>query len=200
MVVVAAGTGSRFAGDKTLVEVDGRPLVAVTVERLKHLVDELVLVCRRDQWGVLADLGVPLVEGGDTRTESEIAGLRALAGSHDLVGIHDGARPNVFPELVERLFAAAASSGGAIPVIAVGPLVEVGSDRPVRDAFAAQTPQVFAAGPLLSAYTQAERDGFTGHDTADVVQAYTDLEVTAVDGDPRNGKVTFPEDLQIVIP
>lgn len=199
MVVVAAGVGSRFAGDKTLVEVDGRPLVTVTVGRLKPLVDELVLVCRRDQWETLAHLGVAMVEGGATRTASEISGLSALTGTHELVGIHDGARPNIFPELVERLFAAAAESGGAIPVVSVGPLVVADSDRPVRDIYAAQTPQVFAAPRLLSAYTQAERDGFTGHDTADVVSAYTDLDITAVEGDPRNVKVTYPEDLRMVI-
>ena len=60
---------------------------------------------------------------------------------------------------------------------------------------AVQTPQAFAAGPLLEAYRRAERDGFVGTDTASCIERYTDLASTACPATRGNIKITFPEDL-----
>lgn len=199
MVVVGAGSGSRFTGDKMLAQVDGTPLVALTITRLLPHVDELVLVCRRGQRGELSGLGVAMVDGGDTRTASEIAGLEALEGDHALIGIHDGARPNVLPDLVERLFVAAETHGGAVPVVPAGPLLRTGMMEVVDGVYAAQTPQVFRGPELLAAFRRARGDGYVGRDTAEVVARYTSLDVAAVEGDPRNVKVTYPADLAKVI-
>ncbi len=198
MVVVAAGSGSRFSGDKTLTSVDGRPLVSLTVARVLPLVDEVVLVCRPDQRDALAYLGVTLAEGGATRTDSEAAGLAALSAVHDLIGIHDGARPNLFPGLVERLFGAASTHGGAVPVLAPSsPIVDLDTGRVVSSARAVQTPQVFSGPELIAAYE--DRGDVDGHDTVDVVQSFGSLTIAAVPGDPRNIKVTYPADLDRVI-
>ncbi len=199
MVVVAAGFGHRFAGDKVLAEVDGRPLLALTVSRVRHLVDEVVLVCRPEQRPALEHLGVTLADGGATRTGSEAAGLRALSAVHDLIGIHDGARPNVFPALVERLFGAAGTHGGAVPVLAPrAPIIDLTTGGVVDDALAVQTPQVFRGPDLVAAYRG--RGDLEGHDTVDVVQRRTALRIVAVAGDPRNVKVTYPGDLGLVVP
>lgn len=196
--MVAAGSGSRFSGDKTLADLDGRPLVALTVSRVRRLVDEVVLVCRPDQRDALEHLGVAMVDGGATRTDSEAAGLAALASDHALVGVHDGARPNVFPDLVERLFRSAADHGGAAPVLAPStPIVEKRTGRIVRGALGVQTPQVFRGRELIDAYRG--RGDEDGHDTVDLVQRLTDLRIAAVTGDPRNIKVTYPADLAWVI-
>jgi 2-C-methyl-D-erythritol 4-phosphate cytidylyltransferase len=58
-----------------------------------------------------------------------------------------------------------------------------------------QTPQAFRSSLLLAAYQAAAVDGFTGTDTAACVERYEGLAVHVVDGDPRNIKVTYADDL-----
>ncbi len=200
MIIVAGGASSRFGGDKLMTAIEGRPLVMHTVAAASRYVDQCVLVCRDDQVETLRDLAseVEVVAGGETRTASEMAGLSAIGPEIDLIGIHDGARPLVSPELIATLFAAAADTGGAVPVLpAVGPIVSRVDLRAVP-AVVAQTPQVFQARPLAEAYRIAEAQGFQGHDTADVVLAFSDVVIAAVAGDPSNIKVTFPADLETV--
>jgi 2-C-methyl-D-erythritol 4-phosphate cytidylyltransferase len=199
-IVVAAGSSSRFGGDKMMTEVAGRPLVVHSVEALVDHVDICVLVCRQDQLMTLASLalGASVVPGGSTRTESEMSGLAALGGDARLIGIHDGARPLVSDDLIETLFSTAAKVGGAVPVIEPDmPVLGRESLRPV-DAVVAQTPQVFHGEVLFGAYVKAAQEGFSGHDTADVVQRYSDIEIAAVPGDPGNIKVTHLADLDLV--
>ncbi len=203
MVIVAAGSGSRFEDDKMMTRVGGRPLVEITVRRILPHVDRCVLVCRSDQMERIEslELDVVLARGGATRTASEISGLRALGGVPDLIGIHDGARPNIGDRVVDELFETATSVGGAVPVIVPDRLlIDTGTLRPVDDVVAVQTPQVFMGEPLVRAYQQAESDGVVGHDTLAIVQRYADLEVAAVHGDPTNIKVTYPADLARVVP
>jgi 2-C-methyl-D-erythritol 4-phosphate cytidylyltransferase len=199
MVIVAGGASSRFGGDKLMTAIEGTPLVMHTVAAASRHVDQCVLVCRDDQVETLRDLAseVEVVAGGETRTASEMAGLAAVGPEIDLIGIHDGARPLVSPELIARLFVAAADTGGAVPILPVGPIVSRVDLRGVP-AVVAQTPQVFQAGPLIEAFRIAGAQGFQGHDTADVVLAFSDVVIAAVAGDPSNIKVTFPADLETV--
>jgi 2-C-methyl-D-erythritol 4-phosphate cytidylyltransferase len=201
MIVVAAGTGNRFTGDKMMATVDGRPLVALTVARVRDHVDRCVVVCREEQLEALSrlDLGVDLTVGGPTRTASEIAGLAALTEEPDLIGIHDGARPNPGPRLVERLFEEAARVGGAVPVVPAPALVlDRETLQPVPGLMAAQTPQVFEGPALIRSYREAEAAGYSGQDTLDVVSRFASVPVVAVPGEATNLKVTFPEDLEKV--
>jgi 2-C-methyl-D-erythritol 4-phosphate cytidylyltransferase len=198
MIIVAAGSSTRFGSEKLLTEVGGPPLIAHTVAAIRPVVDHCVLVVRDDQIGQLTalELGVDIVAGGATRTESETAGLAAVPPSR-LIGIHDGARPAISPSLIEQLFEAASRHGGAVPGLAPrGPLIERESLTPVEGAIAVQTPQVFWGPELKSAYEAANRSGFTGYDTADLVHNFTNLEVVVIPGDPDNIKVTYPEDLE----
>lgn len=201
MVVVGSGSSSRFGGDKLMTVVAGEPLVAHTVRAVSSQVDQVILVCRSDQLGSssLRLIEAEKVAGGSSRTRSEIAGLKHLSGEHDLVGIHDAARPLVTPRLVETLFKEAARIGGAIPVVDPAMTI-VHRDRltPIHGLMAAQTPQVFRTPELLSAYRSAEEEEFDGYDTADVVSTYADLDIAAVPGEPGNIKVTYPEDLRAV--
>lgn len=198
MIVVGGGSSTRFGADKLLAHAGGLPLVAHTVTALRSAVDRCILVCRPDQEAVIAslELGVDLAEGGSTRTDSEIAGLEALEDDYELVGIHDAARPNVGRALIDRLFAVALEHGGAIPVLSPpGVIVDRETLAPIAGVGAAQTPQVFRSAPLRAAYRAAAREGFEGHDTAEVVQRFTATRIVALPGDPDNFKVTYPEDL-----
>ena len=200
MIVVGGGSSTRFGADKLLTQIAGAPLIAHTIGSLSQSVDSCVVVCRPDQMETIDsfDMGVDLVAGGRTRTESEIAGLSHLNDSYDLIGIHDAARPSVSRALIEALFAMAAKHGGAIPVVAVPWLVDRSELNRLTGISAAQTPQVFVASSLRDAYLQAEREGFDGYDTAEVVSRYSDVTIKAVPGESNNVKVTYPDDLRLV--
>lgn len=198
MIIVAGGSSSRFGSDKLMSDVAGRPLITYTIDAVRRVVPHCVLVARRDQVRQLRelDLGVEVVPGGETRTASEAAGL-AVVGSSELIGIHDGARPAVSAVLIERLFDVAAERGGAVPGLPPSrPLVDRASLAAVTGAIRVQTPQVFWGPELRDAYLAASSAGFTGHDTADVVRKFTNLEIEVVPGDEGNIKITYPEDLE----
>lgn len=201
--MVAAGSSSRFNGDKMMASVGGTPLVAVTVGRVLSSVDRCVVVTRPELFETLAGWceGVIFVPGGETRTDSEVAGIDALDTDYDLVGVHDGARPNPSEQLIESLFEAAGEFGGAVPVLDTGrTLLDRDTLRPMRGVVTVQTPQVFRGTELLDAYRSATSEGFIGHDTADVVQRYTDLKIVAATGEQSNIKVTYQRDLDRVNP
>jgi len=201
MIVVAAGSSVRFGEDKMLTMVAGSPLVAHTVAAVNDHVDHCILVCRADQMPVLAKLvpGADLVAGGPSRTASELAGLEAIGRPSRLVGIHDGARPMVTPDLIETLFETAARVGGAVPVVpASGPIVTRSDLALVENPAIAQTPQVFRAEPLLAAYAAAAAVGYQAQDTAAIVRRFADIDIEGVPGEAGNLKVTVPGDLDIV--
>lgn len=220
-VVVAGGSGTRVGVDrnKVLLPLAGRPVLqwsvqalgaAVAVARLVRLVvvaratdvDAVRSVLRRCQ----LDCPVTITIGGRMRHDSEYRALCELAAdidaaAIDLVAIHDAARPLASPPLVQAVVAAAARDGGAVPGIPVADLVlRTGAGMaPLPDGayVRMQTPQVFAAAPLLAAYRAASAAGFTGTDTASCVQAYTDTPVRCVPGDPDNLKITVAADFEI---
>ena len=200
MVVVAGGSSTRFGSDKLMMTINRVPLIALTIQSILPTVDECVLVARASHVEPLSamELGVTVVRGGETRTESEMCGLAAAPHSA-LIGVHDGARPVVDPRLVDRLFEQATLVGGAIPTLSSeSTLIDRSDHQPLRGVVRVQTPQVFWGPELKAAYLAAGREGFVGHDTADVVQRFTNLEIAAVPGDQNNIKVTYPADLEEV--
>lgn len=216
-VVLAGGRGSRLRREvnKVYLPIGGRDMLEMPLETFARSdeVDRIVIVARDDDVDRLADLLQPLqdrvptsvVIGGATRHQSERRGIESLAepiesGAVDLVAVHDGARPFLTLGLLHRVVDAARVHGGAVPAL---PVEGVLYRRDGIDALRlddsvlrrVQTPQVFAARPLLDAYREAEREGVEGVDTAETVERFTDLAVALVPGDPDNLKVTFVEDL-----
>ncbi len=210
-IVLAGGSGSRVRREvnKVYLPVGERPLLSYSLAAFAAFepVERLIVVIRPEDRAravdVLERVGVTatLVPGGPTRHASEAAGIDAVDAPADaLVAIHDGARPFLTLELLERLFSTAARHGGAVPGLPIeGPLERIGADGMLRPADTSrlrrmQTPQVFRAGPLREAYHRAGDVGFEGVDTAETVGRFSDLDVRVVPGDPANLKVTFVED------
>lgn len=211
VVIVAAGSGSRVgaAVNKVLLPLGDRPVLAWSVRDALAAagVARVVVVVRPGEEDAVSDglaphLGeaeVLLVPGGETRHASEWAALRVLAadveaGAVDVVAIHDGARPLAGTPLFDAVVAAAREHGGALPVT---PLTGV-LPRTERELVAVQTPQAFAARPLLDAYRRAAEEGFEGTDTAACVERYAaDVAIAAVPGSAGNLKVTYPEDVAL---
>ncbi len=212
--MLAAGEGSRVGHDtnKVLLPLAGRRVFTWAIRwatRLRHVTHIVLVIREQDRATVTATLDrevedprVVVVRGGDSRHGSEWAALQALrpaieAGDLDVVVIHDAARPLAGTALFQRVIDAAAAHGGAIPAVTQGSLIGLEHDQgpPAAGVVSVQTPQAFVAGPLLTAYAAAAEDGFVGTDTAACMERYHDLPVHWVDGDARNIKITFPEDL-----
>ena len=146
---------------------------------------------------------VDIVVGGSSRHGSEWEALQLLApeiesGAIDVVVIHDAARPLAGTDLWAAVIEAATTSGGAIPADDHGHLATLdGAALPDQRVVAVQTPQAFAAAPLLEAYRRADADGFVGTDTASCIERYAEVPVHCVPGDAGNIKITFPDDLFI---
>lgn len=218
VVLLAAGEGRRVGAgtNKVLLPLLGAPVFTWSLRHALALpgVTHVVLVVRPEDRAEV-DRGLDLVgdehpgaqvwivAGGDTRHGSEWNALRAVAdavdaGEVDVVAIHDAARPLADQALFAAVVRAAHEHGGALPVRAQRSLVARRAGRALdSELVAVQTPQAFRAGPLLEAYRQADRDGFTGTDTASCVEQYTDLEIHCVDSPATNIKITFPEDVSL---
>jgi 2-C-methyl-D-erythritol 4-phosphate cytidylyltransferase len=216
-IVLAGGSGSRVQRDvnKVFLPLRDREMLAYSLETMDRspMIDRIVLVVREEDRGtaelLLSELSlskvVDVVMGGASRHQSEHNGIEALAdrivnGDVEIVVIHDGARPFMTTGLLHATIEAAWTDGGGIPGldieapvydqagVAVKPLPK---DRMRR----VQTPQAFRSAPLLDAYRRAHIDGREGVDTAETVERYSNLTVRVVEGDPRNIKVTFVEDI-----
>jgi 2-C-methyl-D-erythritol 4-phosphate cytidylyltransferase len=148
-----------------------------------------------------------VLAGGATRHKSESHAVdhvaaRIEAGEVSVVMIHDGARPLFDGAGVDELIAAARRFGGAICALPVSEdLVHASAHGvvgwvPKAGLWRALTPQAFRADLLLRAFRAAAADSFEGTDTASTVERIGGR-VAVVEGDPRNLKVTYPEDLVI---
>lgn len=211
VVVVAAGMSTRMEGvNKTFAELMGRPLIAVTLEPFDScpLVDEIVLVLSRGDLGTAGDFlgryGFAKVstacEGGARRQDSVLNGLRALEPC-DWVMVHDGARPGVSHDLLERGLQAARETGAAVAGVPVKDTIKVAgagnlvAETPPRETlWAAQTPQIFRYSLLLEAHARCLQDVT---DDAAMVEMMGHP-VQMFPGSYRNIKVTTPEDLDVM--
>ena len=209
IIVVAAGSSTRFGKDKLSVQISGHSVLERAVASVRAAFPDApaVLVVRADQVDAAQNhwqpLGVRVVAGGAHRQDSVKRGFAALEPADDtVILIHDAARPFVPVADVLRVAAAAAESGAAL---LAAPLVDtvkrLRSDGSVettvpRERLArALTPQAFRAGVLRRAW-EAVGEGIWS-DEAALVERLGGT-VMAVTGDPRNVKVTHPEDLETV--
>ena len=215
-VIVAGGRSQRMAGpDKlwaALAGPDGRerPLLAYAVAAFQRCeaIDSIVLVVAEHAVERARELAQregfdklrAIVAGGERRQDSVRAGLDALRGC-DWVAIHDGARPLVAPELIERGIAEARGTGAACCALPAPDTVkEAGEGRTIirtldrTRLWLAQTPQVFRYDLLVNAHATFEGDAT---DDAAMIEAQGG-QVQLFPGARRNLKVTTQEDLELV--
>lgn len=208
-IVVAAGASSRMGVDKLLVPLAGIPVLAHTLNvfQASEAVEEVALVL--GQANLVA--GHRLVEqfgwskvrhlcaGGARRQDSVWQGLCRLSHCRWVV-IHDGARPFVTDDLINRGIAEAKRWGAAVAAVPIrdtikvaGPDGCVGSTPDRATLWSAQTPQVFDYRLLHDAY-QTAADDVT--DDASLVERQGHR-VRLYTGSFDNIKITTPEDLEL---
>ena len=210
-VIVAAGSASRMGGiDKILADLKGRPVIVHTVAAFQTCpaISEIVVVTTADKLERIMDLCrdfdklKAVVVGGSSRPESVTNGLNALSPKVKLAAIHDGARPLVTWEVIDRTVRAANTYGAAAPGVPVKDTVKVVAGGTVKSTpdrstlRAVQTPQVVDIDLLRGALKKAGDDGVSITDDCSAVE-YMGMSVKMVQGDERNIKITTPLDLRV---
>ena len=206
-IIVAAGTGSRFGSEvpKQFLEIAGKPLVVHAIERFAAApsVDTIVVVVTSENITRLGGLDVAkpvrVVTGAATRAASVSNGLAAVDDTTDIVAVHDGARPFVSVDEIERTIAKARETGAACLVATVTDTIKSVSGDEIsgtldRDRLRrALTPQAFRIEVLRRAFELGDvGDGVT--DECYLVEKLGHP-IAIVEGSPRNIKITHPDDL-----
>ena len=218
-VILAAGSGTRLAqatgGEpKQYIEYKSAPLfwhsarTFSRVARIKGLVfvfppdDAPTMEKRLRQHFRSEDLGVQwrVCAGGARRQDSVMHGLTELPADCDGVLVHDSARPFASARLLTSLIDALDQGArGVVPAVPVTDTVKRVDGATVtetltrRELRAVQTPQAFETKLLLEAHRRADAEGWEVTDDASMVERLT--EVTVIDGEAANAKITTPEDL-----
>ncbi|MFO0321793.1 MAG: 2-C-methyl-D-erythritol 4-phosphate cytidylyltransferase [Bacteroidota bacterium] len=210
IIIVAGGVGTRMQSQlpKQFIEVKGKPIIIHTIEKFLEF-DEFINIIVSVHKDYIADANfmfaehfpnkkIQIVVGGDSRFQSVKNGLNCLTNPHDIVGIHDAARPFVSISTIKNCFETASKKGNAIPVIHVSEslrLVTNGINKSVsRDDYKiVQTPQCFLVSTIQKAFKQSFSPFFT--DDASVLESI-DEPIYLVEGNPENIKITSPSDLK----
>ena len=210
IIIVAGGKGLRMGGDipKQFLPIGGKPVLMRTLERFHEYSKDLQIIlvlpkAQQNYWQQLCEeynfkIEIRLADGGETRFHSVQNGLSLIPDDTEgVVGVHDGVRPFVSVDVIRACYDTARTRQSAIPVT---PVVETLRHIPTQknvlrsDYCLVQTPQCFDIQLLKAANKQPYSESFT--DDASVVEAYGH-EVTMVEGNRENIKITTPFDLKI---
>ena len=195
---------------KQFLPIGGKPVLMRTLERFREYSSTLQIIlvlpkAQQDYWQQLCadyhfDVKYQLADGGETRFHSVQHGLALVPDDAEgVVGVHDGVRPFPSIDVIRNCYETARTKKAAIPVIPVVETVrhlegETSVTVPRGDYRLVQTPQTFDIQLLKAANRQPYNEGFT--DDASVVEAFG-FDVTLVEGNRENIKITTPYDLKI---
>ena len=212
-IIAAAGQGTRMGGEraKQFLNLAGIPVIIHTLKAFEQcdVIQEIIVVLAvADEIGFLPLAGQhglrkvrKVVRGGLTRAESVLRGLEAVdEATAEIVAVHDGVRPFVTSEEITRTVEAARAHDAAILVASLTDTikeVEHGKVRRTTDRAQlrrALTPQCFRYSLLRRAYEQADVLDPELTDESVLVERLG-AEVAIVEGNPRNIKITRPEDI-----
>lgn len=213
VVIVCAGNSTRMGGvNKILLPLGERRVIGVTMQAFEKCesVAEIVIVAREaDIPEIKAEAEAAGIKklaacttGGATRQESVINGIKKISRDTELVAVHDGARPLVKPEHIERVIRDASVFGGAtlgVPVKDTIKTVEDGliTDTPPRKLlYITQTPQIFKRSLYFEGIDFALEHGLDFTDDCQLVEAIGGKVAMTV-GDYTNIKITTPEDIRL---
>jgi 2-C-methyl-D-erythritol 4-phosphate cytidylyltransferase/2-C-methyl-D-erythritol 2,4-cyclodiphosphate synthase len=208
-IIAAGGKSRRMSGeDKLLADLGGVPVMirAVSAFERAESISEIIIAAAPESAERIRDLcekhGVSklkaVVNGGESRRESVLNAVNEVSPDIEIIAVHDGARPFITPENINRLIASAKEKGAVIPAVRVKDTIKTVSggkiiSTPDRDGlYAAQTPQVFRLADYLEAARKTE--GVPATDDALMLEE-VGFPVFITEGDYNNIKITTPEDL-----
>lgn len=216
-ILAAAGSSSRLGDDtpKQFQRLGTTPMFILAMDAVLESADEIVIAVPRGAIetarSLLAEAGLPgegafegrritVVEGGDRRQDSVAIALSHLSKDIETVLVHDAARPFATSALTERVIDAVSEAGAAVPVVPIPDTVKRVQDARVvstadrSEMRLVQTPQGFRRSVIERAYRE-----LGDADVTDEAQAVEQcgFDVTTVEGDPGNVKVTGSFDLEL---
>ena len=204
VLIVAAGTGSRaqLNQSKVLYKVNGKPLFLYSVETFLSLGFEIVLVAAKtdmNEFRKYIGEKIKLVEGGKTRGESVMKGLREVITPY--VFIHDGARPLISKSSILEIEKVLQLHDAVLLAEHMTNAIKINENNQVRsldrnDYLLAQTPQAFLTEKIRYAYQRSTK---SFDDDIALYQAfYPEEQVQVIYNDEPNFKVTYPQDFLYV--
>ncbi len=213
VIIVCAGNSTRMGGvNKILLPLGDRLVIGVTMQAFQKCesVSEIIIVAREaDIPAIRAEAeaaGITKLKecttGGDTRQASVINGVRCISKGTELIAVHDGARPLVKPEHIERTIKDASVFGGATLGVPVKDTIKTVSDGLITDTpprkylYITQTPQVFRRDLYFEGIDFALEHGLDFTDDCQLVEAIGG-KVAMTTGDYTNIKITTPEDIKL---
>jgi 2-C-methyl-D-erythritol 4-phosphate cytidylyltransferase len=212
IIIVAGGKGLRMGSDipKQFLPIGGKPVLMRTLERFRQYSPTLQIIlvlpkAQQDYWQKLCkeyafDIDYQLADGGETRFHSVQNGLAKIPdNAQGVVGVHDGVRPFPSIDVIRNCYETAREKKAVIPVIPVVETVrhlkgDTSVTVPRNEYRLVQTPQTFDIQLLKAANRQPYNEGFT--DDASVVETFG-FNITLVEGNRENIKITTPYDLKI---
>jgi len=215
-LIPAAGRGSRMGArqKKPYLSLGGKPILAYTLSEFEKcsLIDETILIVSESE---IEYSRISIVEafkfkkvskiiaGGLKRQDSVWEGLKALKNDYELVMVHDGVRPFVSQEILEKSIYETLNCEATVVAVPVKDTIKIVSEQgevletidrsKVR---VIQTPQTFTHDILKRAYEKAIKDGFYGTDDASLVEKLG-IKIKIIPGFYENIKITTPEDLTL---
>ncbi len=215
VIIPAAGSSSRMgsAVSKQLLKINGVEVLARTAGAFEstEAVEEIIIVCRDEEREAFERLMKRyditkfkcFSRGGATRQQSVFGAVSLTSDNCGFIAIHDGARPLISREVIERTAICAEKYGAAAPGVAVKDTIKIiNEDRlieqtPRRDRLVSiQTPQIFSRDKYLLAMEKALRDGKEYTDDCALFEALGE-KVYVSEGSYTNIKITTPEDISI---
>lgn len=213
-IIPAAGLGTRFNANcpKPLVLLRGKPIILYSLLAIEksHLVENAILVVPKESIDVFQDFVAQyhlrkikkIIPGGRSRFESVALGLKQVDQDTDIVLVHDGVRPLVTVDLIDRTIKACQTQQAVVVAVPVKATIKkidrlqsvVQETLNREELWEIQTPQVFKKELILKAYAQASRDIPT--DDASLVEKMG-IPVGVLEGNYKNIKITTPEDLMV---
>jgi 2-C-methyl-D-erythritol 4-phosphate cytidylyltransferase len=208
-IIVAAGEGRRFGFSKQFALLGGKSVLdrCLEVFEAHKKVAAIVLVLKdvslkREYLKRFRKI-VAVAKGGKRRQDSVLSGFRQIVPEKaEIVLVHDGVRSLVSEDLIDRVIEATWKAGAAVPAIPVEDTIklvegdEVSRTLDREKLFRVQTPQGFSYPVLKAALEKAREENFYGTDEASLAERIGQ-KVFIVQGDPKNIKITAPEDLRV---
>ncbi|MCD8219759.1 MAG: 2-C-methyl-D-erythritol 4-phosphate cytidylyltransferase [Ruminococcus sp.] len=213
VILVCAGNATRMQGqNKIFLPLGDTNVLGWSMRAFEACarVAEIIVVTKPEAkdavWETAQKIGIQklkaVVDGGDTRQNSVLCGLRAIAKETTMLAIHDGARPLVQTAQIQQVIQDASVFGGATLGVSVKDTIKVVSDHLIIDTpyrphlFATQTPQVFRRSLYFEAVTFAQEHHLDFTDDCQLAEAIN-CKVYMTEGDYTNIKITTPEDIAI---
>ena len=212
-VIVCAGNSTRMGGiNKILLPLGNRLVIGVTMQAFQacESISEIIIVARDSDIPEIIkeaeNAGITKLKecttGGNTRQESVINGIKKISKDSQLVAVHDGARPLIKPEHIEKAIKDAKVFGGATLGVPVKDTIKVVDDGIITDTpprkslYITQTPQIFKRNLYFEGIDFALEHGLDFTDDCQLVEAIGG-KVYMTTGDYTNIKITTPEDIKI---